>query len=60
MLVFRDRSQYPAISMQFQWNTGLPDASASTLINAIVRATPVKLLTDGNFSLRENGNDKKI
>jgi hypothetical protein len=60
MLVFRDRSQYPAISMQFQWNTGLTVANAFIVINAIDPAIPVKVLTDGYFSLRGNGNDKKI
>jgi hypothetical protein len=46
--------------MQFQWNTRLPGASAFIVINAIDHTIPVKVLTDGYFSLRGNGNEKNL
>ena len=44
--------------MQFQWNTGLTVANAFIVIDAMDHTIPVKVLTDGYFSLRENGNGK--
>jgi hypothetical protein len=46
--------------MQFQWNTALTVANAFIVINAMDPTIPVKVLTDGSFSLRENGNGKDL
>jgi hypothetical protein len=46
--------------MQFQRNTRLPGVSAFIVINAIGHMIPVKVLTDGYFSLRGNGNGKNV